>query len=215
MRPPIRFLHLCAWLGIALGGCAPEPRRMNYFSEPNLPITGRIDRAPPDTTIQTLGSDVLVFGRLRWIDNGEERTDYRSAWGWNVWLKFVQIEHLDFGVFVVEKDGQFTWRIPPGSYLLNRAGWRDPVNGLHWFLPLLRFDARRGEADALCLGTLVIDPHSRKDALGGRYSGGIGIRVDDDCDRLAERFRSRYPGSEWRVGKSLLVFDPQLRESDL
>jgi hypothetical protein len=198
------------FLGFLLIGCASEPGHMNYFSEPNLPITGRIDKAPENIQAKELGGDVLAFGRLRWIDNGQERQDYRSGWGWNVWLRYFRESSSDMGLFVVEKDGQFTWRIPQGSYVYYQVGWRDPAIGLQYLVPKVRFNVRTN-ANAVCLGTLIIDITTKRDLFGGHWLRNAGIQVDDDCDLLAERFQSLYKDKNLVVSKSIMEFDEHLR----
>lgn len=203
-------LYASSIVSFALLGCASEPGQMNYFSEPNLPITGRIDKAPENTLAQALDTDVLVFGRLRWIDNGEERHDYRSGWGWNVWLRYFRDDGSNTGLFVVEKDGQFTWRIPKGSYTYYQVGWREPVNGLQYLAPKVRFEARK-DFHALCLGTLLVEITTKRDLVGSHWLRSAQIQVDDDCDRLTDRFRSLYKDKDIVVGKSLMQFDEKLR----
>ena len=199
-----------AALCLVIAGCASEPGQMNYLSEPNLPITGRVDKAPESLTADTLGSDVLVYGRLRWIDNGEERTDYRSGWGWNVWLRYFRDYPERSGLFVVEKDGQFTWRIPRGTYTVYQLEWREVSDGMHYLVPKLRFEPP-ASANAVCLGTLLIDIRSKRDVIGGHWVKNIGIQVDDDCDRLGARFATHYTDSKLVAGKALMRFDAQMQ----
>lgn len=204
------LLKACTALSVVMVGCASEPGQMNYLSEPNLPITGRIDKAPETLTAETLGSDVLVFGRLRWIDNGQERTNYRSGWGWNVWLRYFRDDASNYGLFVVEKDGQFTWRIPRGSYTYYQVGWREVSDGLHYLVPKVKFETG-GSFNAICLGTLLVDISTKRDVIGGHWLKNVGIQVDDDCDRLSERFRTHYTGGNFVIGKSLMNFDERLQ----
>lgn len=204
------LLYMSAALTVVIVGCASEPGQMNYFSEPNLPITGRIDKAPETITAESLGSDVLVFGRLRWIDNGQERTDYRSGWGWNVWLRYFRDDGNNYGLFVVEKDGQFAWRIPRGSYTYYQAGWREVSDGLHYLVPKVKFDTH-SNSNAICLGTLLIDITTKRDVIRGHWLKSVGIQVDDDCDQLSERFKTHYTDRNLILGKSLMRFDEKLR----
>lgn len=192
-----------------ISGCASEPGHNNYFSEPNLPIRGRVDKAPADTTAASLGSDVLAFGRIRWFDNDEERTEYRSGWGWNVWLPYFRTQDDQTGLFVVEKDGSFTWRIPRGSYIFYRIGWRDPWDGLHFIDPKVAFEATDG-AQALCLGTLVVKLKSKRDFIGGLWVKSVKIRVDDDCDSMSLQLHRRYTDPNIVEAKSLMRFDPKV-----
>lgn len=197
-------------VAVSILGCATEPGHMNYFSEPNLPISGRIDKAPEDLTAESLGTDVLAFGRLRWIDNGLERKDYRSGWGWNVWLSYFRDNGADLGVFVVEKDGQFTWRIRRGSYICYQFGWHEASDGLHYLVPKVAFDVQ-SDPNAVCLGSLLVEITTKRDLLGGHWLRNAQIQVDDDCQNMTERFKSHYKDKNIVVGKSLMWFDENLR----
>ncbi|OIR10468.1 hypothetical protein GALL_77800 [mine drainage metagenome] len=195
----------------SLSGCASEPGQKNYFSEPNLPIHGRVDKAPENTTAASLESDVLAFGRIRWFDNGDERTEYRSGWGWNVWFPFYRIQDDGVGRFVVEKDGSFTWRIPRGSYILNRIGWRDAWDGLHAIYdPKVAFEAT-DTSKAICLGTLVVNLKSKRDIIGKLLVKSVQLRVDDDCSSLALQFHAKYTDPDLVEARSLMRFDPDMR----
>ncbi|NNM80415.1 MAG: hypothetical protein HKM01_08175 [Gallionella sp.] len=192
-----------------MSGCVSEPGHNNYFSEPNLPIHGRIDKAAEDTMAASLGADVLVFGRIRWFDNGEERTEYRSGWGWNVWLPFFRTQDKQFGLFVVEKDGTFTWRIPRGVYISNRLRWRDPWDGVHFINPSVAFEATDG-ANALCLGTLAVGLGSKRDIIGKLLIKSVQVRIDDDCETLSQQFHAKYTDPNLVAAKSLMRFDPRM-----
>lgn len=195
---------------IGFFGCASDPGNKNYLSEPNLPITGRIDKAQSDTTISTLGTNVLAFGRVRWIENGVERTDYRSGWGWNLWFPYIQSPDDQSGVFVIEKDGSFTWKVPKGQYIIHQSELRDPWDGMH-YLPNNKFvfDTNRS-ANAVCLGTMVIEISSSRDVIGGIRFKEQRIRIDDDCEALSQQFHSRYPDPNFVETKSLMQYNPNM-----
>lgn len=201
------------WLGtaaIAFFGCASDPGNKNYLSEPNLPITGRIDMAPTDTSASTLGSDVLAFGRIRWIENGVERTEYRSGWGWNIWFPYIQAPDDRIGTFVVEKDGSFTWKVPKGYYIIYQTELRDPWDGMHYFhQDKFTFEVDLS-ANAVCLGTLLIETSSSRDLIGGILFKDQHVRIVDDCDTLSAQFHSRYPDPNLVESTSLLRYDPNI-----
>lgn len=190
-------------------GCASQPGQPNYFSEPNLPISDRIDKAAENTTAASLGQDILVYGRLRWLDNDEERTEYRSTWGWNVWFPYFRTQDAQSGRFFVEEDGSFTWRIPKGSYLFYRIDFRDAWDGMHYVEPKVSFEATNS-AQAICLGTLVINLKSRRDLIGKLWINGLQIRVDDECDALSTQFHAKYTDPSIVDAKSLMRFDPNM-----
>ncbi len=212
----ITRVRIWAWpiylivLALGASGCASEPANKNYLSEPNLPIRGRVDRAPTDISATTLGADVLVYGRFRWFENDEERTEYRNSWGFNIWLPYYRFQDEQTGLFVVEKDGTFTWRIPKGSYIFYQIAWFDAWDGRHSLAPKVTFDAAT-EAQALCLGTLVAKLKRHRDLLGKIWIEGLSVRIDDDCDALSLQFRAKYHDSNFLESKSLMQFDPQMQ----
>lgn len=189
---------------IGLGGCAVNQNGLNYLTEPNLPITGRIDVAPSDTEAYSLAQEVLAFGRVRWFENGVERMEYRSGWGWNIWFPYEQSEVRHSGLFVVERDGTFTWRIPRDFYTLTSIRWREPVDGLHAYSQHnILFDTR-GTSNSICLGTLNIYLNAKRDLIGGLWIQEMELRIDDDCTALSEQFHARYPDPRFSDSKSLM-----------
>lgn len=212
---PFRFqallrTALACSIGLFLYGCASDPGNKNYLSEPNLPITGRIDKAPADITPAALESNVLAYGRVRWIENGEERTDYRSGWGWNLWFPYIQSPNDKKGVLVIEKDGMFTWKVPKGLYIIYQTELRDAWDGMH-YLPNDKyvFDTNRS-ADAVCLGTLVIEQSSSRDMIGGAWLKNRRIHVENDCKALSRQFHSRYPDPNFTETTSLIQYNPDI-----
>lgn len=205
-------LHLILLSSVMFGifGCASDPGSKNYFSDPNLPIRGRVDKAPSDTNASSLGSDVLVFGRIRWIENGVERTEYRTGWGWNLWFPYIQSPDYRSGIFVIEKDGSFTWKIPKGLYIIHQTELRDPWDGMH-YLPYNKFvfDTNR-PANAVCLGSMVVDVSSSRNLLGFYLFKDQRIRIDDDCEVLSQQFHSRYSDPNFVETKSLMRYDPNI-----
>lgn len=208
MNIPFTILTLL-FMTIMSGGCASHPGNANYLSEPNLPIRGRIDKAPVETKASTLESDVLLFGKIRWIENGNERNEYRSGWGWNIWFPFYRMEDGESGLFVIEKDGLFFWRVPKGSYLIHRIEWRDAWDGLHFLNSKVAIDATK-EEKALCLGTLTFDIQSSRNTIGGLVPKNIKGDVEDNCDALEQQFHTQYRDSGLKTSTSLMRFNPNL-----
>jgi hypothetical protein len=73
---------------------------------------GTLPTAPTELTDTDLGEEVVVFGRIRWVQNGEERTDYKSNYGWNIWPQYYRFEDGQNGTLGVAEDGTFTWHLP-------------------------------------------------------------------------------------------------------
>lgn len=195
---------------IGLFGCASDPGNKNFLSDPNLPIRGRIDKAPTDTNLSTLGTSVLAFGKVRWIENGVERTEYRSGWGWNIWFPFIQSSNDKSGIFVIEKDGSFTWKIPQGLYIIHQTEIRTGWDGIHFF-PYNKFVFdTNSSANAVCLGSMVVNISSSRDLIGSYWYKDQHIHIDDECEALTRQFHSRYPDPNFVEKKSLMRYEPNI-----
>jgi len=165
--------------------------------------------SPSDTTVASLGGEALVYGRLRWIQNGEERTEYKHSFGWNIWPKFLRLDDMTYGSLNVDVDGTFTWKLPRGVYIFHQIHWFDSWDGPHRFAPKVAFLVPE-YANTHCLGTLVIDLQAKRDIIGGLWVKGIKIHIDDECVAMAREFRSRYIDPNLHHTKSLMIFDPNI-----
>lgn len=177
--------------------------------EGTLFTTRQLGTAPPETSVASLGVEALAYGRVRWIENSQERTTYKSALGWNIWPKYLRIEDMQSRLLGVETDGTFTWRLPRGIYILQQIHWFDAWAGPHRLLPQVAFQIPDG-AHAYCLGTLVIDLKGKRDIIGGLWVKGWKIHIEDDCGHIASQFRSRYTDPDLRLAKSLMIYDPRI-----
>jgi len=75
---------------LVLPGCAP---RIN------------LKKAPPGTTVLSSGEDVLIFGGIRWIENGKNKKR-------TIILRVLRAEDSKTGTIRVEKDGRFFYVAP-------------------------------------------------------------------------------------------------------
>jgi hypothetical protein len=169
----------------------------------------RIETAPLDTTATSLGDSALVYGRIRWIENGEERKNYRNSYGWNIWPQFLRIDDMESGALSVEADGSFAWEIQPGAYLFHQIYWFDSWDGQHRLTPKVAFQIP-DDANAYCLGTLVISIQGKRDIIGGFWLKGVKIKIEDDCAHMDSQFRTRYRDQDLKLAKSLMIFDPNM-----
>jgi hypothetical protein len=169
----------------------------------------RIETAPSETTAVSLGDSALVYGRIRWIENGVERTEYKHSYGWNIWPQFLRIDDMISGGLSVEADGSFTWKMPRGRYLFHQIYWMDSWDGQHRLTPKVAFQIPV-DANAYCLGTLVISIQGKRDIIGGLWLKGVKIIIEDDCAHIDNQFRARYRDQDLKLAKSLMIFDPQM-----
>ena len=173
---------------------------------------GTLPTVPLEITDKELGNDVLVFGRVRWIQNGEERNDYRSAYGWNIWPEYYRLDDGRNGTLAVAEDGTFAWQLPTGTYLAYQLRWFDTWDGPHR-LPL-RMAFRVPEAKhAYCVGTIIAKLEAKRDLIGGLWIKDWDLVLDDTCETDRQWFASRYADLTIPAKKSLLVYEPAIPES--
>lgn len=175
----------------------------------NMEKGGQTAISPSNTTAALLGNEALAYGRIKWIQNGEERTEYKHSFGWNIWPKYLRLNDMVDGSLNVNEDGTFTWLLPKGVYIVHQIHWFDSWDGLHRFTPKVAFLVP-DYANTYCLGTLVIDLRTKRDIIGGLWVKGIKIRIDDECVAMVHEFRSRYSDPDLHHAKSLMIFDPDV-----
>ncbi|QLQ25518.1 MAG: hypothetical protein HZT41_12155 [Dechloromonas sp.] len=100
---------------IMLAGCSALPERINV-----KPLKGQ-------TTPSIAGTDdVLIFGRVIVLVNGEVTAPWWNLFGTGALLQLTKLSSLDlsesaFASFESEKDGAFRVIVPAGRYLLTAA----------------------------------------------------------------------------------------------
>lgn len=173
---------------------------------------GTLATAPTTLTNTDLGEDVLVFGRIRWIQNGEERTEYKSGYGWNVWPQYFRVEDGQNGILGVSEDGTFTWHLPAGTYLAYQLKWFDSWDGWHRLPLRLAFQVPETHK-AYCVGTFTVNLQATRDLIGGLWIKDWSVDLADSCAQDQQWFKSRYTGLSLPLEKSLLVYDPDIPDT--
>lgn len=169
---------------------------------------GIVKQAPPGVVLPSTGDEVLVFGRIMWIQNGEERESYSD-----IALSVLRAEDMKKGSIAVEKDGGFFALLPRGSYLINEINWRDPWDGPHWIVPKVVFKVGE-DRHIYYLGTLVVDLKAKRDIIGGLWVKDVGISIDDEDEKAMKGFRNRYPEQEVKIAKALMIHDSRIPNFD-
>ena len=196
------FLLLAAVL-VALTGCASTS-----LVEP----IGTINSAPTGITNAELNKDILVFGRIRWIQNGEERNDYYSAYGWNIWPKYFRVEDESNGILGVNNDGRFAWQLPKGTYIAYHLRWFDSWDGLHRLPLRLAFQVPEPQK-AYCIGTIIVNLTAKRDLIGGLWIKGWDIDLDDSCEQDSKWFQQHYSNLTMPIETTPLVYDPDIPDN--
>jgi hypothetical protein len=192
---------LALFLVVPLGGCA------SLMAPIDLQAT-----APPGITAVSLDENALVFGRIRWRENGIEREVYKSGGlGWNLYPLVLNVADKQTRRFAVKSDGRFYWVLPKGRYMLYRLNWFDPVDGWHRVEPKVAFQAE-GNPGAYYLGVLIVEIAAKRDFLGGLWIKGVSVSVNDETEQDAPAFRGRYADPDLTLAKALMLHDPRLPE---
>jgi hypothetical protein len=136
-------------------------------------------------TMTSVGTGAtLVYGRIRWIENGKERDSYKPP-PLILRAKLELARNGDTKQYGIEirDNGTFVANMAPGRYLIHRVrghemGPFDPRPAWGFIVP-----DKGGHA---CLGSLVVEASSKTVLLSRHLSGGA-IRVDDDCEQIRAR----------------------------
>jgi hypothetical protein len=168
--------------------------------------------APQSITEAELDKDVLFFGRVRWIQDGVERTDYKNTFGWNISPQYYRIDDEEKGSLGVEENGYFTWRLPKGTYLAYQLTWQDSWDGLHRLPLRLAFQAPQAQK-AYCVGTFIVKLQTKRDLIGGLWIKHWEMEINDSCDQDLKWFQTHYMNLTIPVEKSLLVYNSKIPDN--
>jgi hypothetical protein len=177
------LLALCF---LALSACAP-----------------RFSQVGPGKPIELSESEALVFGKIMFIENGEEKVPY-GAWTRKPFPTVFGVESEKYYVAPeVEKDGSFYWKVPRGTYIISKVEYAYTV------LPQVAFQAPP-DAEAVYLGTLIIDVETKR-IIAARHAEKINaISVVNEFDKAREALLSRNPGFPGRMEERLMVHDKSI-----
>lgn len=147
-------------------------------------MPGTDEKAGHETlNLESLNGNALLYGRILWLENGEERyKDNGSAYS-SISPRYLRIEDMKQGSLNIEPDGRFFWLLPKGTYLLHQIHWFDPWDGPHRVDPRVAFFVPAGDT-ALCIGTLTVDIKGKRDIIGGLWMKGRIVEIQDECSDM-------------------------------
>jgi len=169
-----------------------------------------INDAPPDTPIVFSEEEALTFGRIRWIENGEERENFSTWTGFDLAPDFLisigilRVEDMKEGTIKIEEDRRFFVLLPKGTYIIHRIDWNRA--GL---VPRVAFKVADGQ-HSYYLGTLSVDVQTKRTTLGTLLVKGGEIHIVDEEENAMGALRKRYPQQEIKVTKDLMIYDPSI-----
>lgn len=109
-------------------------------------------------------NEIVVFGRLRIIENGREKKIYRSFTdGHAITIRYLGGNYRSQAICDVQKDGTFIWKLPKGKYLVERVRSTE-IRGPVDYEPTIYFLVN-SDGNAHYLGTLVFRSTIKRSAL--------------------------------------------------
>jgi hypothetical protein len=189
------FLQLivCVLLSLSLGGCNTA---RNHANVKDLDGTLR-----PDTS--------LVFGRLQWVEDGEERVIGSGLVTFSVAPQLVRIDDGKRILGEIDENGKFTWTLEKGMYVINRLNYREPLTGNYSLVPKFGFRVPEN-GKAYGLGTLRAESTHKRNFMGSLAGAKTKFSVNNTTEADIANFRQRFPGTNYEVGPSLFVYDDRL-----
>lgn len=162
--------------------------------------------ADPGKTIALSENEAVIFGKIIFIENNEEKIPY-GFWGRKPLMRLFRIESEEFLRWgfepAYEKDGSFYWIVPRGTYVI------PDIRFGYVILPQIAFQVPLG-ADVFYLGTLKIDTET-KQILGIHQVNKLNsITVTDEFDEAKKGFMTRNPDFKGKIEKSLMIHDSSI-----
>lgn len=183
---------LAATAGIALSGCE---------------TADHIDTTAEMATATTSSDTSIVFGRVRWIENGQERQMDQSMMGWSIQPRLRRLEDGTMIHGKVDPGGRFRWSLPPGTYVMDRINYRDPMTGQYFIVPQVGFSVPRGGA-IFYAGTLRAQADVERGFFG--VDGATQFSVQDEFSAELHAFKAEVGSIPGTVEESLMVQDDTL-----
>ena len=187
------------------------------FALPGCVSRMTVKKVPPGSSLASLGENLLIFGRIRWIQNGEEIKSFSRmgdiSTGFRIAVQILRVEDMKTGaIFEVEKDGRFFALLPMGIYVIHRLDWAD-FWGRGRLVPRVAFQVSEGQ-HSYYLGTLCVNVKTKRNIFGDQIVKGLDIYIEDEEGKAMEAFHKRYPHQEVKVAKALMVHDPSIPRID-
>ena len=126
----------------AAGGCATTAE--------NIRATGDWEQA------RTTESASVVFGRIQWLENGEEKKIGSGMFEFHVRPGLLHLTDKTRHFGDVDENGEFAWVLEPGMYAIFRINYRDPWSGNYFFVPKAGFQVPE-KGKVYYVGKLKVD----------------------------------------------------------
>ena len=181
---------------VALAGCGSVA--------PNIESQQELAKAMANPDV------VVVFGKVRWINNGEELEIGTGMFSNIVELQMYPEGSDDRTIAKVGDGGDFTWPMQPGSYFIPAVNFMDNAfSDVGNFIgyTYLTFEVPEGKGPTY-IGTLIFETEYKSKFL--TYESSVVSRTADDCEsECQERLKALgLPSDSLQV--SLIQVGPQV-----
>jgi hypothetical protein len=192
-----KLVFLFAIVPFFLSGC--------YSTAKNLQSTRDFAQARAED------SNSIVFGRIKWIESGDEKKIGKGIFAWWVKPNLIEIEKQSRIIGEIDEGGNFVWSLKKGIYLIDKIEYHDYWSGNYFINPHVAFIVPKN-GKTYYLGTLVAQYERERDFFGSITGQTIFSVIDEeskDCVRYQKKFNIKSNEFE----KSLMFYDPRLPKS--
>lgn len=194
MLKQVRLVVIC-WISIALVGCGTPTKNIESRSELE----------------QLKGNQSIVFGRIQWLENGEEKKIGKGLMDMKLVPHFVRMEDNSRIIGDVNEKGYFTWSLSSGKYYIHKMLYRDPWTGNYFVVPKVVFNIP-DDGKNYYLGTLKCEYSPKRDFLGG-LSGEVLFTIHDESDQAYSDAHSKFGITSEEIENSFMVHNLRLPRS--
>lgn len=153
----------------------------------------------------------LVFGRIQWIEKGEEKKLGKGILTMSLTPHLFKLEDKSRTVGEISENGNFVWTLSTGTYLINKIAYRDTWSGNYLFVPKVAFRVPEN-GKIYYAGTLKAEFDPKRDIIGG-LSGKVRFSTWDTGDTDLIAFQNRFNMNSGEIEKSLMVHDSRLPQT--
>lgn len=179
-------------LELAVGGCATT--KSNIETEADIRQLGE--------------GQSIVFGRIVWLENGEEKKIGAGVFTMSLAPRLMRIEDKTRIIAAVNEGGRFVWSLERGTYLINKIDYRDPWSGNYFVAPKVAF-AVPETGNTYYVGVLECNFEPKRDLIGG-LSGLVVCKTLDESEQDVTYFQDKFAMASGSIEESIMIHDTRL-----
>ena len=154
------------------------------------------------------GNASVVFGRIQWLEHGNEKKIGKGVFDFSVTPNLFRMEDSSRTYGEVDENGEFTWALAPGTYVINKIAYRDTWSGNYFMVPQVAFRVP-DKGKIYYIGTLKADFASKRDFIGG-LSGQVKIVIKDQEEVDYAAVAKKLDLMPNNIDKSLMIHEQGL-----